>query len=581
MASMPPCERVNLILVYTKQKKMKIRTLIILFIFLALQSCEEFLEEDPKGRISASYIETEAGLNDLTIACYFGTRNVVEPLGFLAHLVSDEFTYGATGRDEITLTEGRTSDMINSPYTYNLWSAIYNNLNNINYGLANVSNIFFDDPEDQNTLKGELSFLRSWHLYLAVETWGEGAHFQTEPSVGAVTEGNQVSISEFYTTILDDLNTAISNLPPSPAEPGRVDMYGAMAMKARILLSLAGYSDGVLSSAGIARTQLYMEAKTLADDVIAQSGRTLLDDYASIFDVYNENNNEILWSVQFTSNLAYNTNGQRLHRYWVSKYNSSAHTGLVIPKLPSHSIVYGREYRTMMPTRWLLELYVPHDKRYDGSFLKTYLRLENEVPVPGDTALIRVPTVVSQETYDYYESKGIAIDGITDFYDENGVPTSNGRSYFIQFSKYLDPSRTIPKLEEGFKDVIVIRLGEMYLVAAECALNLGNSVEAASYITDLRKRAVVPGYEAELAVDPGELDMDYILDERSRELAGEEIRWYDLKRTNKLVERVKKYNPDALYIEEMHNVRAIPNSEIQRVTNPESFKQNTGYPTSN
>ena len=65
----------------------------------------------------------------------------------------------------------------------------------------------------------------------------------------------------------------------------------------------------------------------------------------------------------------------------------------------------------------------------------------------------------------------------------------------------------------------------------------------------------------------------------NKELAGEEIRWFDLKRTNKLVERVKKYNPDGLFIDNIHNVRPVPVNELLNITNPDIFKQNPGYPS--
>ena len=54
------------------------------------------------------------------------------------------------------------------------------------------------------------------------------------------------------------------------------------------------------------------------------------------------------------------------------------------------------------------------------------------------------------------------------------------------------------------------------------------------------------------------------------------MRWFDLTRTGKLVERVKKYNPGgAPNIQEFHNLRPIPNNEILLSTG--TMKQNPGY----
>lgn len=551
----------------------------ILCLSLLIQSCKKFLEEDPKGRITTKYLASEQGLNDLLTACYYDTRGVVEALFFMmGNAATDEWTYGAQGTEVRLLTECRTADFISSSTNSTLWTSLYSNINNLNYGLSVIDGTAFSDETLKKRIKGELSFLRAWQYHLVVETWGSGAHFQSAPSEGAVTEGHPGRIEDFYKLILKDINTAIADLPDQPFEKGRACSYAAEGLKARILLSLAGYSDEIIAASGYTKAKIYTETKTLADDVIDHSGRSLLPDYKSIFDVHNENNNEILWSVQFTNNLPYNENGQHLHRYWVSMYNRSAHTGAIIKGLPAHSIIYGREYRQIMPTKWLLQLFGPYDKRYDGSFLSVYLALKGEQQLPGDTALIRLPSKLSPEAYASYKSRGIAVDGIDDYYDPStGIPTPNGRSYFIQLSKFLDPSRITAKQEEAFKDIIILRLGEMYLIGAECAYFQNDRQGAADYLTKLRKRDLVPGHESDLVVSPGDIDIDYILDERSRELAGEALRWFDLKRTHKLVDRVKKYNPDALYISTVHDVRPIPVNELLKVTNPEVFKQNPGY----
>lgn len=131
---------------------------------------------------------------------------------------------------------------------------------------------------------------------------------------------------------------------------------------------------------------------------------------------------------------------------------------------------------------------------------------------------------------------------------------------------------------QSARDVFVIRLAEMYLIAAEAQMKLGNTQAAADNINILRTRAAKPGRVATMQVLPAQITLDFILDERARELCGEQLRWYDLKRTGKLVERIKAYNPDnAVSIQPFHVLRPIPQTQIDAVTNKDVFKQNPGY----
>jgi hypothetical protein len=77
---------------------------------------------------------------------------------------------------------------------------------------------------------------------------------------------------------------------------------------------------------------------------------------------------------------------------------------------------------------------------------------------------------------------------------------------------------------------------------------------------------------------PGNVDIDMILDERARELMGEYVRWFDLKRTGKLIERTALMNPWTAQVgqmEEKHYLRPIPLHEIDRSL--PSIAQNAGY----
>jgi starch-binding outer membrane protein, SusD/RagB family len=122
-----------------------------------------------------------------------------------------------------------------------------------------------------------------------------------------------------------------------------------------------------------------------------------------------------------------------------------------------------------------------------------------------------------------------------------------------------------------FRDMYLIRLPETILLRAEAQLLKGNTTAAAADINLVRNRAKAT------PVIAGEVTLDYILDERARELIFEEDRRHTLSRMGKLVERVKKFNPyTAPTVQPFHALFPIPFNEIQ-ANKDAKIEQNPGY----
>ena len=128
--------------------------------------------------------------------------------------------------------------------------------------------------------------------------------------------------------------------------------------------------------------------------------------------------------------------------------------------------------------------------------------------------------------------------------------------------------------EFGFamiKDIIVMRLGETYLLLAEAQFKQGKLNEAATTLTTLRARSNAS------AVTSGQVTLDFILDERARELVGEENRRLTLMRTGKLVERATALNGDKITgLASKHLLLPIPQSEIN-LNKDVKLEQNKDY----
>ena len=570
---------------------MKKYKIILLAVLGLLSSCDKFLEEAPKGNITETYLQTEDGVKSLILSLYQSNRNLINDMMYFVDGGTDLVTYATNGSGSIFENGSQYNDVSTISYSYNshFWKYAYNSLNLANMAIEDVVTAKISKEETRSQLNAESHGLRAYYLYLLVETYGPGAHYSVKSTTSVSTEGYQPGIATFYKTIIEDLEVAIKGLktPTETNQWGRMNIGVAKALKTRVLMSLAAYDDNILSEVGYTKEKCYSETIELCNSVINDYGYKLLDNYTSVFDVKNQINNEIIWSIQYTSDLKYNgitsNDANYLHRYLVPWYNKSIKTPTVgIDGLWSHSRVYGREYRTMMPTYFYISSFNKYDKRRDGTFQTVWCRIPNDWnsdPIVTDTLLIRSLDPVSQEKMKKFKARGICLDDITEVYDQTTKkPTVNGRSCYNTIKKYLDPSRDAAKREEGFKDVILIRLGEIYNILAEAYFRKGQNDKAAETINALRKRALTPGFEDQLKVSASDITIDFILDEDARESGVELNRWFVLKRSGKLIDRVSRLNPDiANKIQAHHIYRPLPLESLYEVTNLDKFVQNSGY----
>ncbi|MNX92452.1 SusD family protein [compost metagenome] len=142
------------------------------------------------------------------------------------------------------------------------------------------------------------------------------------------------------------------------------------------------------------------------------------------------------------------------------------------------------------------------------------------------------------------------------------VPYTTKWNHFIP----TDPTGT-----GSYKDLIMMRLGETYLLLAEAQLKQNNPGGAAISINKLRTRANAA------QVSAADITLDFILDERARELIGEENRRMTLVRTGTLLDRVQRLNFKENTTIKPHNVLLpIPQTEID-LNKDAPLGQNLGY----
>ena len=540
--------------------------LTIVCIAFTLSSCEKKLEEyNPSGLTGETLYTQATGFETLVNAAYSYTRYWYgKEEGYsLSEMGTDIFTNG-TGDVYPQLSTYNNLQGNNTAALTLEWNSLYAAINVCNTGIKKVAEVGDYTTQQKTQREAELRFLRAFYYWHIVETWG-GVHFTTEPTEGVITTANKTPVDKFYTQIFEDLQFAVANLPATATQYGKATIPVAKAFLARMYLTRGKNAEAI----------------SMANDVIKNYGYTLAAKYSDLWNMANLKNKEIVWAVDYSTNLSFNDIATTSFPSGHSRGSNSGHLLFLMvydqvnTAILSRNTNDGRPFNRYMPTLALLNMFdETNDARYDASFQTVWYANKAATGFAiGDTAAYAAKTTIPAAVMN---SKKYTTYDVSKVYGTNGVPIQ--RRFYVSLKKFKDSTRTSIAEAQSARDAFVIRLAEMYLIAAEAELNIGKTDSAAYYLNVIRTRAALPGRAANMQVTPAQVTLDFILDERARELAGEQLRWFDLKRTGKLVDRVKALNPDAIpYIKPTHVVKPIPQGQIDAISNKDEFKQNDGY----
>ncbi|MBS1660454.1 MAG: RagB/SusD family nutrient uptake outer membrane protein [Bacteroidetes bacterium] len=586
--------------------------ILILGVVVLAASCSKKLEEyNPSNPAAGTVWSTPGGF----------VTNVNGAYSFVPYLYGNDenglflsepgtdlwYNYNKSSYDiDVTQYQNFTSN--SNPVT-GVWTTLYKGINQCNAGIGRIDGAGFTNQTEKNMRLAELKFLRGLYYWWVVESFG-GVVLDTVETTTADLTATRSPVTAFYDLIVRDLQFAAANLPAQSGansnvsgnvwEYGRATQGAAMAFLARVYLSRAYYNTGDANT-------WFQKARDMAAQVIANKSQYNVDLYANYADMWNptnrmasstaKNNKEALFSATYSTNTAININGNgnRTNLWFLTNY--SGFSGKTIPGL-TISILYGNDQknRRFMPTRALLNFYNDTiDGRYAASFQQVWLcnkaytwtatdaaafgkdaSIVGKAMKVGDTAM-----VISKHPIPNPQLKPYACFGVDSTYNPNGSISNTEGDRYVVLTKYLDPlTKTGTTTYPGYLDLPILRLAEQYLIVAEADVALGNPTEAATYVNVLRTRAAIKtpvDHTAEMQVTAGQMNLDFVLDERARELCGEFMRWFDLKRTGKLQSRIQAYNPDITNFNPNYSLRPVPLSQLQAMTNAAVFGQNPGY----
>ncbi len=553
--------------------------LAIVVVVSVIGSCKKYLTEyNPGGTTADAVFNTPAGFESGVNAAYSYNRWIWgKEQGFHLYEASSDLWMSGVDDGIAELTQFNTGLNPQQATVSFLWPKLYAAVNLCNSLIKRVPASGLSLSQ-QKIREGELRMLRAWYYFTIVETWG-GVHFSLNETIGIGTTANRTPVAVFYEQILNDLRIAIPNLPNTTTDNGRVSRPAAEAFISKVFLTTGAYDSSFF----------------YANKVMTGYTFQLQPKFGDLWSMTNNINKEVTWAVNYSANLLLNDLANAVtypqghprganngHLMFLQKYD--VRPGMV------RDIANGRPFTRYMPTKALLNLYNETiDSRYDGTFSEawvsnkttatTYSRiLTTGVSVsftlnPGDTAHWITKQAVSNT---FRDSRKYEIFDVNNVYNADGTPKNT--SNFVSMKKFLDPTRPSVAEQQSARDAFIFRLADIILVAAEAKFKIGDKATAATLINLVRSRAAKTGQTAAMQITAADVTDDFILDERARELAGEQWRWFDLKRLNKLVSRITAMNPQAApNIKPFHALRPIPQSQIDAVSNKTEFIQNPGY----
>ncbi|WP_053404485.1 RagB/SusD family nutrient uptake outer membrane protein [Persicobacter sp. CCB-QB2] len=520
---------------------MKKVNLLYILLFLSFSACTGWLEEIPKSSITGDkHFSTYSGILDGLAGTYDGLRSIYgQQEGFMVTTPgTDIFTHGSEGGSEMDTYDARLNPQMGN--FRHIWNTMYDNINHCNAMIERSALLTDATAEQIEQVQAEAYVIRAMCYWWLTQQYGD-VPFRITETKEISTEATRESVEVILNQMVKDLEWAIGVLPSHSAqELGKFTKGAAQHLLAKIHLIMAYQYQ---------QTASYVAAEELAKAVI-NSGEYHLEEYAAIFDYDNQRNGEVVFAVQFINNPQFNRSGNRGHLYFTPVYDK-------FPGLMRDLHQGGRPWSRFAPTKFYRELFDANDARFDVTFRRMWY-YNTEAGLPDGKA------IGDEAEWDY-------LDGSTDV-----IAPNEGLMHW-GIKKHDDHTRASFQDTNGFRDYFVFRLGETYLILAEALSEQGKTAEAAEVLKQLRAFRTVEGGSIP-EVQAWDIDLDYILDERARELGGEMHRWMDLVRTDRLITNVKKHNENAAqFIQDYHALRPIPQTEIDLVTT-EGYEQNPGYP---
>ncbi|MDQ3015109.1 MAG: RagB/SusD family nutrient uptake outer membrane protein [Bacteroidota bacterium] len=495
---------------------MKTKYIFLLLISLIGVSCEkDFLDKAPiVGTTEENFYRTEADAIAAVNAAYASLQFQISPAGhfrwFWGDIMSDDSEKGGSGDNDVNdLLQLETfKGLSNTDLLESEWGADYEGIYRANVVLEKVPAIEMDEDLKARIL-GEAKYIRAWNFYNLVTMFG-GVPLADHVLAPSEYKMPRATADEVWNLIESDLQQAAADLWKRSEYPssdlGRITVGAAQALLVKTYLW----------------RQKWAEAKSTAAAIIQSGEYQLVADYADIFPLYGENNEESIFEIQYM-----NASGGNWGK---NNANEGSFTN-VFTRARGQFAGYGFN--------------IPTQDFVDEFFAEGF-----EDP--------RLKSTVFREGEEMGDRGTFTIDAT------GGVP------YLYYPKKYFNPKTEDapfgdPNPNGGSNDR-VIRYADVLLMHAEAAFHTGDENAARTSLNEVRNRVQIPEITAS-----GNTLLDAIIRERRIELGLEAHRFFDLVRTGRAAEELGPLG----FMTGVHELFPIPVSQIQATNG--ALVQNPGY----
>jgi len=539
-------------------KNSKFIVAIFALFFMLVGCSDEVLVENPPHFIGADnlYVDVagfEAGLNGL-YALYRRERGGESSFDDTNDLLIDiaiagtDNAYGnqRSGWNRVG-NEYNVRNTAEDAHNRRFFEWLYEIINSANTIIGRAENPSIDWTEaEKNRVIGEARLFRAWAYRHATYLYGDVPLSLVEATGSTVkSDWTRTPVADVRAQMLEDLLFAEAHLPETSGNDGKVVKGVATHYLAELYLALDDYPKAITKANNLINDGVHSLITERYGVKANEPGTPFTDIFLDGNSNKSEGNTEALWVMQ--NELETNGGGTNIMRRWL---RNRSHSIKVNGK--SGSIIFsvengGRGLGRTGPTQFALELYEPADDRGGVHAWRTYEVLNNPEKVPSDFAV-----------------------GDTIWFDWEGKIEPDRKADWPSTRKwdYANPNDLAGS--KNYNDQVYLRLAETYLVLAEAQLKNSDPSGAAITLNVLRARANAS------EINSGDVTIDFILDERSRELWSEEHRRYALVRNNKFLERTqlysRRYGKNAA---EKDKLLPIPQSVID--ANTIKMDQNFGY----